>query len=331
MVSFSVVIISHGQEEQLQKCLGSLRPGTDNWQIIIVANGAVVSESSLSFARSLTSDVEVVSFEEKQTMGKARNAGIALVKHEWIYFVDESAYLSPKYFEHIIPFLKQDRIEILGGPEVFAKAMNGFSQAFAITLGSPFCSGKSFTRHQPKGRQLIPATEEMLTSANLWIRTHLVREVIFAESYEHKEDTAFLVDLANHGAKMFYFPSLIVARFHEVTLKDVWRETFDSGFYRSAFMKEKANAGSFSFWLPALFVLSHLLVIVSPTAAWLFARIYIGLVVMMSLNLAARKQKLPLFLQISFLHYFIVFVYGLGFLSNRLGLKTNSAKRAELQ
>lgn len=330
MVSFSVVIISHGQEEQLLKCLGSLRPQTENWQIIMVANGAGLSEASVAFAKNLTSDVEVVLLEEKQTMGKARNEGIALVKHEWIYFVDENAYLSPKYFEHIIPFLNQDRIEILGGPEVYSKDMNSFSQAFSITLGSPFCSGKSFTRHQPKGRSLIPATEEMLTSANLWIRTHLVREVIFAETYRHKEDTAFLVDLANHGAKMFYYPSLIVARYQQVTLADVWRETFDSGFYRSQFMREKANAGSFSFWLPALFVLSHCLIIVSPTAAWLFARIYLGLVVMMSLNLAARKQKLQLFLQISFLHYFIVFVYGLGFLSNRLGLKASRAKKTEL-
>ena len=331
MVSFSVVIISHGQEEQLQKCLGSLRPACENWQIILVGNGSPIGQANVDFARALTPDVEVVTHAEKQTMGKARNAGIALVKHEWIYFVDESAYLSPKYFEHVVPFLNQERIEILGGPEVFAKAMNGFSQAFAITLGSPFCSGKSFSRHQPKGRSLIPATEEMLTSANLWIRTHLVREVVFAEEYRHKEDTAFLVDLANHGAKMFYYPSLIVARFKEVTLKDVWRDTFDSGFYRSAFMKEKTNAGSFSFWLPALFVLSHLLVFVAPHAAWLFARIYLGLVVMMSLNLAARKQKLPLFLSISFLHYFIVFVYGLGFLSNRLGMKASSGKNPELR
>lgn len=321
MVSFSVVIISHGQEDQLQKCLGSLRPGIENGQIILVGNGSLISESTYAFARALTPDVEVVNFEEKQTEGKARNAALPFVKHEWIYFVDESAYLSPKYFEHLTPLLNQERIEVLGGPEVFAKSMNSFSQSYAITLGSPFCSGKSFTRHQPKGRQLIPASEEMLTSANIWIRTHLIREVTFPENYKYKEDTAFLVDLTNFGAKMFYYPSLIVARHHELSLKGMWRETFDSGFYRSEFMKEKKNAGSFSFWLPALFVLSHGLALASPEAFWLFARIYLGLVVMMSLNLAARKQKLGLFLQISFLHYFIVMVYGLGFLGSRLGFK----------
>lgn len=321
MVSFSVVIISHGQEEQLQKCLGSIRPGIENWQIILVANGSTISESTLSFARALTPDVEVVTLEEKLTEGKARNAGLDLVKYEWIYCVDESAYLSPKYFEHVTPLLNQERIEVLGGPEVFAKTMNSFSIGYAITLGSPFCSGKSFTRHQPKGRQLIPASEEMLTSANIWMRTRLIREAKFPENYLYKEDTAFLVDLTNDGAKMFYHPSLIVARHHQVNLKAVWRETFDSGYFRSEFMKEKKNAGSFAFWLPALFVLSHLLLLVSPEAFWLFARIYIGLVVMMSLNLAARKQKLALFLQISFLHYLIVMVYGFGFIGSRLGFK----------
>lgn len=304
VVSFSVLIISHGQEEQLQKCLGSLRPGIENWQIIFVTE-APVSETNLTFARALAADVEVV---------PTTQAGLALVKHEWIYFVDESAYLSPKYFEHITPLLKQDRIEVLGGPEVFAKNMNSFSQAYAITLGSPFCSGKSFSRRQPKGRQLIPATEEMLTGANIWIRTHLMKELTFSER-------GFLIDISNYGAKMFYHPSLIVARFQDLSVKGAFEESYLSGFRRSEFMKEKAGAGSFSFWLPSLFVLSHLLVFFSPVTMWLFARIYIGLVVMMSLNLAARKQKMNLFLQISFLHYLIVFVYGLGFLASRLGMK----------
>jgi hypothetical protein len=39
VVSFSVVIVTHGREDLLMKCLDSLQPGIENWQLIIFWNG----------------------------------------------------------------------------------------------------------------------------------------------------------------------------------------------------------------------------------------------------------------------------------------------------
>ena len=47
------------------------------------------------------------------------------------------------------------------------------------------------------------------------------------------------------------------------------------------------------------------------------------IVVMMGLNLATRYRKIGLFPIIAFLHYYIVFVYGLGFISHRVGWHGN--------
>lgn len=323
MVSFSVLIITHGREDLLLKCLDSLRPPIEKWQLILVTNGEPLSQKVMDLAHTLTSEVDIVNLEKTQTPGCARNAGIELVRYEWVYFIDENAYVYPKYFEVVLPLLSQERTQVLGGPKVPAKGMDNFSQALAITLASPFCTGKSYGRHQPKGKKLIPSKEENLTSGNLWIRTHLLKEVTFPENYFSREETALLADLTQRGVHMFYHPGLLVAHFRRETLSSLWRTSFNAGFYRSKLMREKVTKGMGLYWLPALLVLLHFLCLISPTLVLSMGRIYLGLIVMMSLNLAARKQRIGLFLHIAFLHYFIVLVYGVGFLANRLGLREN--------
>jgi len=323
VVSFSVLIITHGREELLLKCLDSLRPQVEKWQLIIVANGLPVSEKVLTLAHSLTSEVDILQLEAKENPGKSRNEGIKLARHEWVYFIDDDAYVYPRYFETVMPILGQSRIDVLGGPDSPAKGMDHFSEALAITLASPFCTGQTFNRHNKKGKELISANEEILTSCNLWVRTQLLREVQFPEDYLRTEETALLLDLQKKGARMFYHPALVVAHHRRKDLASLLRPTFQAGYYRSKVLKDKSVRGGALFWLPSLFVVLHFLIFISPAFFLVLARIYVGLIVMMSLNLAARRQKIGLFGTIAMLHYFIVFVYGLGFLSHRLGFRAN--------
>lgn len=318
MVSFSVLIITHGREELLLKCLDSLRPVGASWQLILVANGISLSQKVLDKAHSLTSDVDIVELTQHETPGISRNEGLKVVKNPWIYFIDDDAYAYPKYFDVVLPLLAQDKIDVLGGPDAPAKDMTAFSEALGITLASPFCTGVTYGRHQSKGSKLTPAGEESLTSCNLWVRSHLLENIKFPENYLRTEETALLLDLKNQGARMFYHPGLIVGHFRRKNLKSLLRPTFYAGFYRSLVMREK-KLGAGAFWLPSVFVLMHGLVFISPEMFLNCVRIYVSLIIMMSLNIASRKRKTSLFLHVSFLHYFIVFFYGVGFLANRLG------------
>lgn len=319
MVSFSILIITQGREELLLKCLESLRPGVGNWQLILVSNGAEPSEKVVACAQSLGAELQIVHLEKCELPGRARNLGLEHVSGEWVYFIDDDAYAYPKYFEVVMPLLLQDKIDVLGGPDAPAKGMEAFSEALAITLSSPFCTGMTFGRHQSKGRKMIPTDEKSLSSCNLWIRSSLLKDKRFPEDFLRTEETALLLDLAASGARMFYHPGLIVGHFRRKNLKELLRPTFYAGLYRSKVMKEKSTKSSVLFWLPSIFVLMHLLIFVSPELFLNCARIYATMIVMMSLNIASRKRRLGLFAHVSFLHYFIVFIYGVGFLANRLG------------
>lgn len=322
MVAFSVLIITHGREELLLKCLDSLRPPSEDWQLILVANGRPLSIEITKRARSLTNDVEILDLAQLETPGKARNLGLNLVKHDWVFFIDDDAYVLPNYFETLLPLLHDHRIDVLGGPDTAAKDMDSFSQALAIALASPFCTGQTFGRHSRKGRHLIAAKENSLTSCNLWIRTKLLKNISFPENYLRTEETALLLDLEQRGANLFYHPDLVVAHYRRKTLKSLIHPTFFAGYFRSKVLKEKSPRGGILYWLPALFVMLHFLILIYPPLFWMLMRMYLGLVVMMSLNMASRSRKIQLFGHVTVLHYVIVFFYGLGFLSHRLGFQT---------
>lgn len=320
MISFSVIIITHGREELLLKCLDSLRPPVSDWQLILVANGLSLSELVTQKARSLTQDAEIIELGQKETPGKARNLAIQQVRHEWVFLIDDDAYLYPKYFETLAPHLQNEKIDVLGGPDAPAKGMDSFSEALAITLASPFCTGMTYSRHTARGSQLTPATEETLTSCNLWIRSRCLKEIHFPEDYLRTEETSLLLDLERSGAKLYYHPRLVVGHHRRKDFKSLLHPTFYAGYYRSKVMRDKGK-GSGVFWLPAIFVILHLSLVYNLDVFWFLARIYLSIIVLMSMNLANRYRRMNLFLHISLLHYFIVFFYGAGFLAQRLGYR----------
>jgi glycosyltransferase involved in cell wall biosynthesis len=319
VVSFSVLIITHGREDLLSKCLASLQPQGVEWQLILVANGAPLTEEIIQRAKILTPDFNLINLDSKETPGKARNIGLASAKYEWIFLIDDDAYVTANYFNIVFPLLARENIDILGGPDAPAKGMVSFSEALAITLASPFCTGMTFARHTSHGKEMVRASEEKITSSNLWIRKSILINNSFPEEYLTGEESALLLNVEKKGARIFYHPGLVVRRFRCKNLKALFTPTFNAGFFRSKLLRQQSGTKSWMFWLPTIFVILHFTIFFAPDLFWMLTRLYLGIILMMSLNLAARRNKIKLFFYIAFLHYFIVMTYGLGFLFNRMG------------
>jgi GT2 family glycosyltransferase len=317
VVSFSVLIVTHGREELLMKCLDSLRPDGVSWQLILLANGQELSSDLITKAQSLTPHFTQLHSESQLSPGKARNMALHAIEGEWVYFVDDDAMVLPGYWELALPLLNDARIDILGGPDSPAPGMNTLSLSLALALSSPFCTGATFSRHKSFGKKLRPADEETLTSCNLWVRRSALQHVAFPEDYIRAEETVFLQKLKSLGLGMYYHPKLKVAHFRRSRLMHLWRPTFYAGFYRSKLMKEKLKKGNEAFWLPTVFVLLHFLIFLEPVAFWYLARMYGSVITFVSIGIAMRARRFWLFPMIAFLHYFIVFMYGVGFLSER--------------
>jgi glycosyltransferase involved in cell wall biosynthesis len=310
MVTLSILIISQGREELLKKCLDSLNPPLDNWEIIIVANGCTISEEFKTKATVLESQVAL-------TPGAARNIGIKEAKGKWILFLAEESYLSKTYWEIVLPLLENPKIDVFGGPTLAAKGMKVLSQSLAIALSSPFCTGMTFARYQGLGKKLITADETKLSHANLWIKKELLEERTYPEDYLHGEEILLLQELKAMGCSLFYHPKLMTYLFHQSSVRDYYWE----GFYRSRILRKKIGVGNQVYWLPAIFVLLHFLIFIDSFLWLSLAKLYAGVIIFISLGLSSRyTNKWWLFPLVSIQHYLVVFFYGLGFLSERVKL-----------
>lgn len=318
MVSFSVLIITHGREELLWKCLDSLLPPVTAWQLILLANGQKLSETTIEKLKTLKAEVTLLSRDAIMTPGAARNFALTHVKHPWVYFLDDDAFILPGYWEEGLPLLQDAKIDVLGGPDSMAPGMSKFSEALAITLASPFCTGLTFSRHHALGNRVMMADEEKLTSCNLWIRQSVLGEKPFPEDFLRAEETVVLLNLSRQGARMYYHPKMKVAHFRRKKLADLWKPTFLAGYYRSRTMKKSPSSGSEVFWLPTVFVLLHLTLLFSPYNFWTMARLYLMIICCVSIGLGMKAHRGMLAPIILFLHYFIVFSYGVGFLYERI-------------
>ncbi len=320
-MSFSLLSITHGREELLWKCLSSLGPWDENWQLVIVANGARLSEKNLSLSQELSPQAMIIDLPTTVTPGKARNEGLKFCTKDWVFFLDDDAYLTPGYFQQALPLLQRAEIDIFGGPDAPAPGRNTFGYALALTLSSPLCTGMTFERHQARNGKVRPTTVDRLSSCNLWVRRSFLLTHYFPEHYLRTEEVALLMSLKEHGARMFYSPELKVWHHRRGSLRSVFKPTFNSGYFRSQLMREKGFSGQWLFFLPALFVFMHGLIFFEVDLFLGLGRFYLSAILAMSLSLAAKHHNLKSIYWILFLHWFIVFVFGLGFLSERMRLK----------
>ena len=317
MFSFSVIIVTHGRTELLIKCLDSLNFPDANWQLILIANGEELAPEVHEKASALTPNLLVLHTEIQLSPGKARNVGISEATGEWIFFLDDDAALTNGYWEVAKDLLSDGKIDILGGPDSPAKGMSALSLSLALTLSSPFCTGVTSARHKSVGKNLIPADEEKLTSCNLWVRKSSLQGIGFPEDYFRAEETIFLQKLKKAGVGMYYHPRLKVTHTRRSKLTQLFRPTFYAGYYRSKLMRAKLKKNNEAFWLPGIFVLLHLIIFLDQEVFWYLARMYGSIIVFVSIGLAMQAKRFYLFPLISFLHYFVVFMYGVGFLTER--------------
>lgn len=319
MVSFSVLIITHGREELLTKCLASLRPDVP-FQLVLFANGLQLSEELVKNLSAFPGEVKLTGSPVQLSPGEARNKAFLETTGEWIYLIDDDSYWRKGYWEIVSPLLKDANIEVLGGPDGPASGASYFQESVSIALSSPVCTGTTFARHKGLGRSLVPATEEKLTSCNLWVRRELMLKHHFPEDFRRAEETWFLQELEKENCRMFYHPLMKVGHFRRKTLTGLIRPTLGAGFWRSRLLRKHGGKGAM-FWLPSVFVLLHLLFFLNFGLATELARVYIFVIVAISMGLSSKRNRFFHFPMVAFLHYFIVSLYGAGFLLERAGYK----------
>lgn len=301
------------------KCLDSLRE-SGTFQLVIFENGIPLSESVKDYLKTYPAEVVAGGSAVQLTPGRARNEALLLATGEWVHFIDDDSYWIPGYWKIVQPLLSKPEIDVLGGPDGPAKAMNNFQQSVSLALASPLCTGMTYGRHLPVGDSLSRATEERLTSCNLWVRRNLLKERPFPEDFKRAEETVLLLELQKEGRRMYYHPKLRVGHHRRKNLQAMLRPMVGAGYWRSRLLR-KSEVPGVMYWLPAVFVLLHLTVLVSPSLFLTMAKVYAMIIAWVSVGLCLQRNHVNKIFQVIVLHYLIVFFYGAGFIMERLGVE----------
>ena len=107
-MKISVIIPSYKPGDYFRVCLASLKSQTlskDKFEVIIILNGC--SEPWLSEVKALIENyARDVAIRLIQTgtpgVSNARNIGIDNAKGEYITFIDDDDYVSPRYLENLL-------------------------------------------------------------------------------------------------------------------------------------------------------------------------------------------------------------------------------------
>lgn len=318
MISISVIIITQGRPDHLMKCLSSLQVLPKDLELVVVSNGEVLDERIKDYITDSFSHFQIIETPNRLAPGEARNVAIKVTRDsEWFFFLDDDAYLAPDYWDVAQKYLLLKETDVLGGPDMAPADMSYFAQAVSTVLTSPFCTGLTFSRHYPLGKRIQFATEENLTSAQLWIRKKLFDHVEFPVLYQRGEESLVLAKLSSMGFGMFYHPKLRIYHYRRTSFLSVLKVNFKGGYYRSQMMKEKVEF-SWSYFLPSAFVLLHLSAFVDLKSFLDLAQLYMLLIACISLGIAQRQRRLHTAPVVFLLHYFIVMTYGLGFMWGRI-------------
>ena len=315
----TVIIITQGRLKLLMKCLESLRQFPSETQLILLSNGEKLGDEARSLVSGMFAHSEILETQEVLNAGMARNLAIKSVRAEtdWVFFIDDDAYLPEQYWTTAMKYLWQKEIDVLGGADITPKGMSYFSRSVAISLMSPFCTGLTFSRHYPLGKKIQYASEENLTSAQLWVRKKFLDLVSFPENFKRGEESYFLQELSEKGAGMFYHPHLRLYHYRRDSLMKILKVNFQGGRFRSLMMRKKSGFSG-SYYLPSVFVLLHFIAFYDLTHFMDLAKLYILIVACISLGLSQRQKDFFCFPLVIILHYIIVISYGLGFIKGRL-------------
>lgn len=289
-----MIILSNGDEEQLQRTLASIPEASDR-EIIVATD---------------------------------RNHAVAQAQGEWIHFIHSGVAWRKDYERHLRHLLNDPEVQVFSGPLLPRKDLSFFSRSLFLALSSPLGSGPYFPRYRPIGQSAQRSQYTRLSYRNLWIRRHLLEgENPFPAEYQESSVDVFLQRLEARGVVMSYDPELWVTQGLDAHFLRLRKKLVQRGKEGSQFLRESFTGFGSLHVLPTLFVLSHGLWPLYPELFWPAFRTYYSLLLLISLGLSFRARRPWLFPLVFFYQYFLLWEYGWGFLFERLSQKWKTWNR----
>ena len=254
-MKFDVLLASYGRANLLEKCLESLFNAAEKFDFIVYVLTQGQDLETIDKVKNFSNKlrIETILVEEKLTPGASRNKLIEISKSDFIFCLDDDAYLPRNYFYEVQKILTLN-VDILGGPDL-ATNENQYQTIMGYVLASPWVMGPTFRRHSSLAEKLKEnASEVDLTLCNLWLRRSKIDElgVKFNESIPRCEENIFIEALISKGAKAFFSSQIPVFHHRRISIIKIANIQFKSGHSRGIVMTKLGHKEKKFFYIPLI-------------------------------------------------------------------------------
>ncbi len=197
----SIIIATYKRPHLLVRCLESLNWALQKTPGVIVELGVIINGSDPETEGILSRFIEKnVLFDHvnlkisstRQTPSEVRNIMVSEAEGEWVFFLDDDAYVDKNLFQTFQDLREKfPKSIVFGGPNLNPPNSNLFQTACSLALASPMATWVSSSRYR-KGERGRSCGEEALILCNLFVRKNALGQNPFPSRFICCEENFFL-------------------------------------------------------------------------------------------------------------------------------------------
>ncbi|MFH1608150.1 MAG: glycosyltransferase [archaeon] len=207
MKKISIIIPCRRIDSMTEKCVREcLKLDYEDFEILVLLD----EEKHLK--RFSDKRVKIIKAEEIRPSFK-RNLGMQKAKGDFFAFIDSDAYPKKDWLKNAIKYFDDEKIGIVGGPNLTPKEGNFWEKVSGHVLANFFVSGKADIRYKIAKNQF---THELPT-CNYISRKEASSE--YDPNFLTAEDSKFCFDCKKKGYKILYAGDVVVYHHRRDSLK----------------------------------------------------------------------------------------------------------------
>ena len=257
---FSIIVPVYNRPDEIADLLSSLAAQTDKgFETVIVEDGSTIPcrRQCEEFRESAN-----VQYHFKGNEGRsiARNHGMDNASGDYFIFVDSDCILPPDYISNLRKALENKHSDCFGGPDAAHESFSDTQKAINYAMTSFLTTG-GIRGGKVSMEKFTPRTFNMGFSRKVY-------EMVggFREMFSEDIDMSTRIRLA--GFQITLFPDVAVFHKRRVDFKKFWRQVHVFGMSRITLQLLYPGSMKAVHWLPALFVIGSVAMIVGAFFKW---------------------------------------------------------------
>ena len=254
MIKFSIIVPVFNRPDEVHALLQSMTEQTDNdFEVIIVEDGSSIPSDSVCANYRDKLDLKYF-YKENSGPGQSRNYGCKQATGNFFIFVDSDCILPPRYVETVKKELINNPVDAFGGPDQAHPDFTRLQKAINYSMTSFFTTGGIRGKSEKLDR-FYPR------SFNMGLSDTVFRTIDGFSNMRFGEDIDMSIRMLKHGFHTKLFKDAFVYHRRRATLKQFFKQVFNSGIARINLYKKHPDALKPVHWLPAVFILGMIALI----------------------------------------------------------------------